>query len=355
MDYISKISKLVNNIIQVASVEGKKTGFMIGNTAKIDSNGLYLTPIRKTESFIVGGVVVFTQKQAIDIAKTVDGKIKYILVDAEKKIPDEFSLTGEPANIERAVREVIKNSTLWIYKGNDLTIDAIDAFLSQLKNSSLQGIGGTKITILGAGNIGVKLAIKLIERGALVKITRRNKEILDTVVKAINFIKPRYTTASIIGSTNNMEAAKDAEILIGATQGYPVITTDMINMLDKNAIVIDVGKGTLFPEAITLAAEKNIAIYRLDVSASVEGLIQTLWATENIFKKKMGRRKFRNESLVSGGIFGYKNEIVVDDISHPKQIYGIADGNGDFIRNVKKEQSVSLKILQKGFITEKNK
>jgi len=354
MNYISTTIGLVEKLIHASSLEGKLTGFMIGNTAKFDSNGLYFTPIRKTESFIVGGVVVYTQKQAIDIAKTVDGKVQYILVDAEKKIPDEFSLTGEPANIERAVREVVKNSTLWIYKGNDLTIDAIDAFLSQLKNKSLQGLGGAKITILGAGNIGVKLAIKLVERGALVKITRRNKEILDTVVKAINFIKPRHTTSSIMGTTNNNEAAKGAEILIGATQGNPVITTEIIKNLAENAIVIDVGKGTLFPEAVTFAAEKNIAVYRLDVSASIEGLIQTLLATENNFKRKMGRRKFRNESLVSGGILGYKNEIVVDDISNPKQVYGIADGKGDFIRNLKKEQSVFLKILQKEFITKKS-
>ena len=147
MNAIQKAKETTHQINEIAKTEGKLTGYVIGNTAKNDSNRMYFSPIRHTSVMITGGVIVYSQKQAIDIAKAVDGQVQYILVDAEKKIPDKLSLTGEPANIERAVRETIQHSTLWIYKGNDLTVEAVDTFLTQMTSNNVKGIGGKKIAI----------------------------------------------------------------------------------------------------------------------------------------------------------------------------------------------------------------
>ena len=172
------------------------------------------------------------------------------------------------------------------------------------------------------------------------------KKKIDTIVQALNYIKPDYTTSKVIGTTDNEEAAQGAEILIGATQGIPVITPEMIVRLAANAIIVDVGKGTLFPEAILLSEEKGINIYRLDIRAALEGLISALWMTENIINEKMGRTHFHNEAIVSGGLLGRENEIVVDNVWSPKRVYGIADGKGDFFRNLSNEQLLRIKNLR---------
>ncbi len=337
---------MVQQVLKLADEEGKLTGFCIGNTAKIESSGVYFTPIRKTPIMVAGGVIVYSEKQAIDIAKSLDGKVQYILVDAEKKIPEAKSLSGDPANIERAVRESIQKSTLWIYKGNDLSVEAVDTLLTYLTRDFIQGIGGAKIAILGAGNLGAKLALRLVERGAHVTITRRKKERLDTIVQALNYIKPEYTTSMITGTTSNRKAAKNAEILIGATRGHPVITPDIVRNLAEKAIIVDVGKGTLFPEAISLAEEMDVDIYRLDISAAFEGLISSLWATEDIVKRRLGRRQLHDACLVSGGLIGRENEIVVDNVWNPARVYGIADGRGDFVRHLSKEQMARIEKLK---------
>ena len=85
MDSLQQVNRTIEQVVQTAKVEGKLTGFFIGNTAKIDSYGLYFTPIRNTSIMIAGGVIVYSEKQAIDIAKAVDEKVQYILVDEEKK------------------------------------------------------------------------------------------------------------------------------------------------------------------------------------------------------------------------------------------------------------------------------
>jgi hypothetical protein len=337
---------IVKNISEMARAERKKTGFSIGNTAKKIEEGLYFTPIRHSFHMVLGGVIVYSESQAIELAKALDGKVDYILVDAEKKIPSEMSLLGEPANVERAVRESVKISRVWIYKGNDLSVEAVDTLLTELTKKRITGIGAAKVAILGAGNLGSKLALKLVERGAQVTITQRKKEKLDVIVKALNYIKPDYTTSSISGTIDNEAAAEGAEILIGATQGIPVITKKMIMNLADKAIILDVGKGTLYPEAISLAEKKNIDIYRLDITAALEGLIAALWATDDIVNTKMGRRKLHNESLVSGGFLGRENEMIVDNVWSPESVYGIADGKGDFVRNPSPEQLSRLENLR---------
>ena len=103
---------------------------MIGNTSKLEKGGFYFTPLREMNSMIISGAIVYSEKYAKIAAKYLDGKVDYVLVDAEKKISPKIN--GKPSNIERRVREILKKSKMWIYKGNDLTVDAIDIFLTNL-------------------------------------------------------------------------------------------------------------------------------------------------------------------------------------------------------------------------------
>ncbi|HLF88186.1 MAG TPA: NAD(P)-binding domain-containing protein [Anaerolineales bacterium] len=347
MTYKRKATDLVQKAAAIARSEGKLSGFTIGNTAKIDKDGLYFTPLRRTSLMVTAGVIVYSERQAIDIARIADGQVQYILVDAEKKVSQEMSRSGEPGNVERAVRETVKKSKLWIYKGNDLAVEAVDILITQLTKNELQGIGGKKVTILGAGNLGCKLALRLVERGAHVFITRRDRRKLSVITRALNIIKPIHTTARIHGTTNNEEAAKGANILVGVSQGLPLITDKIIQQLAPRAIVIDAGKGTLYKEALRTAQTLEIAVYRLDISAPFEGLIHQLWAIEQIVDYRMGRRRVVGEAIVSGGLLGRKGEVIVDNIQDPKIIYGISNGQGDFIRRLTERHQQSIRKIQK--------
>jgi len=60
---------------------------------------------------------------------------------------------------------------------------------------------------------------------------------------ALNYIKPVYTTSRITRTTINEDARlEDAENLIVATQGVPVITSKIVDNLADQAIIVDVGK-----------------------------------------------------------------------------------------------------------------
>ena len=350
MIFQKQLKKSIDNIIKLSHKKRKFSGFTIGNTTKIDNKNYFFTPIRDTEKIIFTGIVLYSEHLAKIVAKYIDGKVDYVLVDAEKKISPKINRRKnywEPANIERRVREVIKISKLWIYKGNDLAVDAVDILITFLTKNDIRGIGGKKITIIGAGNIGSKLALYLVERGGKVFLTRRNKTKLKQIVKTINTIKPNYTYERVHAVQNNYEASKSADVLIGCTNGVPIITKKMIKSLNENAIIIDVGKGTVSRDAVLFAEKNNIPIYRVDITAAFEGFIKKSFMIEKMIKKTIGKKIISGEKIVSGGLLANLDDIVVDDINKPKFIYGISNGKGDFIRNLNKKQKNKIKKISK--------
>ena len=245
----------------------KKLAFLIGNTIKIDKGHYYFTPPRITDKFVVFGIIVFNESIAIDVCKFLDGKVDIIFVDAEKKIFPKKN--GAPGNIERRVREEIKKSKIFIYKGDDLTVDSVDLIVSQYFNKDLRGVAGKKIGIIGSGNIGSKIALYMTELGAKVYLDRRNKKKLKCIVDAINYLKPTNTKEKAV-IADKISASKNSDVLIGSSDGKPVINSKMIDMLKKDSIIIDAGKGTLTQEAIKRANDREISIFRVDIFPSLE-------------------------------------------------------------------------------------
>ena len=341
-----EIKKILAQIKDIASLEGKKTVFMIANTAKIEDLDYYLIPVRNYDQVVVSGVVVFGEDVARKIPKIVDGLVDYILVDAEKKIPDARSEFGVMANIERSVKELVKKSVLISYKANDLTVDAADAFISEYFSNQVNSVGGKKIAIIGAGNIGSNLAIKLVERGAEVRLFRRSPDKLKLTVDYINETKPSYTFSKAYVSNSISEACNGVDVVIGATNGLAAIDSEVVNYISKNTLLIDIGKGSISQEAINKLEVSGIDMYRLSVESALEGLITSLISTHNTFVKKTGRKCYHGINIVSGGLIAKKGEIVVDNFSNPKYVYGIGNGYGDFNRIPDQKSSDLIKKLE---------
>ena len=320
----------------------KKLAFLIGNTIKIDKGNYYFTPPRITDKLVVFGIIVFNESIAIDVCKFLDGKVDIIFVDAEKKIFPKKN--GAPGNIERRVREEIKKSKIFIYKGNDLTVDSVDLIVSQYFNKDLRGVAGKKIGIIGSGNIGSKIALYMTELGAKVYLDRRNKKKLKCIVDAINYLKPTNTKEKAV-IADKISASKNSDVLIGSSDGKPVINSKMIDMLKKDSIIIDAGKGTLTQEAIKRANDRKISIFRVDIFPSLEGLISKTFSMEKKISKLLKKKRIKNINIFNTGKLGSYGDLIVDDIDKISIVYGVCDGKGDFLRKVPMKYNSLIKKL----------
>lgn len=348
-----EIEQIVLEVNRQAHLQNKLTGFCIGNTRKVNSTGLYFSPLRETSRLIAGSAIVYDVGQAVSVARAVDGRVDYVLVDTEKKISVELYGPDNVGNVERAVRETVKKSRVLTYKGNDLTVDSIENLIVQTLSNYPRGLSGKRAAIVGAGNVGSKLALKLVERGMDVSLIRRDRTKLAAIVTALNIIKPSETIASVSAGADYLSIAKGADLMVGLTQGTPVITMAMVDALAPSAVLIDGGKGCCEPEAIRRAREKSIPVYRADIRPGFEGHMGMALETEHIVKYALGRGEFNGVSVVSGGLLAAYNEVVVDSVTNPQAIFGVANGLGDFVRVLNFNQENLLQNVR-NYIQEKS-
>jgi len=329
---------------------GKLSIFTIASTSKIETSA-YLTPLRETKEFIVSGCVLFNQELLLEIITRVDGMVDIILVDQEKKVPlqiakHENSLLYsnrtikqiDTGNFFKICFNTIEKSKVYGFKPNDLTVNSIWNFL----NIKMYFYSDIKITIIGAGNIGTKLALKLVECGAKVSLYGRDPYKGVVMTQGLNHIKSKSTLSNIEFTDDITKASFMSDVIIGATNGANIITSQVLSNVKKECLLIELGKNNFTSDAIELAQKNDLEIYRVDVTAALEGYIYELLQTIHILKNSYGKNVIDKLSFVSGGFYGTDGDIVVDNCYNPKKLYGIADGKGSLRAN--ENESLKKKI-----------
>lgn len=303
-----------------AAASGRASIAMIGTTAREHNPPLIIAPVRESHEFIACSFIIQDTKQLLDICAYADGKADYIFIDAESKTPESPSFVA-------LAHSVVRRSRIRTYKGNDITVLACDLLISHL----LPDLSESKAAIVGAGNIGAKLALILAERGSQVSLCRRDDK-GPLLANALNIIKNKYSSGRLTSAASPLEASRGAQLLIGLTQGIPVITEDIVSSLSPNALIIDGGIGTLHEQAISRANALGHSIYRLDIRIAFPSVISSILYTERFMNETAGRVARDGRYYVAGGVIGVKGDIVVDSIQHPTRMIGIADGKGGIIR-----------------------
>ena len=337
----NKIDSLLKLITSNAKKKRKKTCFLIGTTTKKISQSFYLTPYRESQKTLYIGAIVCNNKTAQDIAKRIDGYVNYIFVDIEKKISNKMDIL---TNIERSTKKIITKSVIKNYKPNDITVNSIENFIQDYFREDWRGVGGKKILIVGAGNIGSKIALRLLESGGSVYLMRKNIKKLKIINNALNIIKPIYTEAKSRIVFNDDIKLCNYDVIIGCADKE--VKFKKINDFKKQPLIIDVGKSMFSKKNITQLSKKKVPVFRLDLENSLSSFIDSNISTEDFFRgsfvKKRG--KFR---LIKKGILGNIGDIIVDNVESPTRIIGVC-GNDGLLKNLTTKQynSIKAKILR---------
>lgn len=322
MDHIQKLREIVEMTVTRAKENGKMSMFSIATTSNVNNKEILFPSIRETDKTVCGNIVLNSERYLEEIIKEIDGIVGIILVDVETKV-------SSVVNLELKIRTFVKKSKIFTFRPNDLTVDASDTLIAQLKFP----LNDKKIAIIGGGNVGSKLALKLVERGANLYLTRRNKTKLKKIVEGLNAIKSDYIKSKVYYTTQNLKASENADILIGTTPGIAAITTDMIRNMKEEGLLIDVGNGTIFPDAIEEAKRRKIKVLCLFMKPGYDGALETIFQTEKLIQNQKSKN-LGNFSIISGGILGKRGDIIVNNVDNPTEILSIADGKGDVIPDV---------------------
>lgn len=331
---VKQLDQLVNDVLEIKANKPLRLIFSIGNTKTFSEESVYFTPIRFTDEFILLGAIVFSEAEGKTILNKIDGIFDLIYIDSEKKSKSATFRKGL-FNLERLGIETIKKSKLRHYKGNDITVDSIDRLVNNLLEIKRKISGGSNILIVGLGNIGFKISLRLVERGANINILSNNIDKANKLIDTINIIKPLETIASAkLFDKGNIQLTKDLDIIILTHLSIIPKNSKIYNRTSKFCDFIDVGKGCLSENQLNDLNKKGNSCIRLDVGESFLDYLQKDLNNLSKTYNKPSSKVIHNQRFISRGFIGSNDDVVVDNINNPKIIYGVCDGFGGFQKNI---------------------
>lgn len=296
--------------------QGKRY-FAITTTANLNNPPEYVASTKLTPFGIVGNVILRRPDRLTEVLECLDGKIDAFLVDAEQK--------SELKDLPDRIRALSPRSSVRLIQPNGITLLAFECLLGEL----IPDPGNKSVAVLGAGNLGVKTSLSCCERGFQVRLWGRNYEKTSTIAKGLAAFSRGLTTVQAIEQKS--EALHAADLVLGCTPGIPAIDVEDAGAIEPSATVIDIGNGTIAPDAITLLQEKSCAIYCLNPKPGYEGYLAALEATMSAVAN-MGFRQISDSCrILSPGLIGRLGDIIVDDIFNYQRVIGVCDGRGDLL------------------------
>ncbi len=326
-NYKKEFKNLKNKIIS----SSKEKLLCVSTTANINNPSVFFGSIRETGTTIAGNIIIRDASVIYDIIEVFDGVVSYFLIDCEIK--------NEVKNLESLILSKVKKSRVFIYKPNDFTVESFDIMLAVIFKS----LRGKKALILGAGNIGSKIALKLCERGAQVFLYDKNVKKTEIIIRGLNLIKRSDTEIKLAEDKEIM--AREYDLVLGCTPGVPVINRAIVGNLSEQAKIVDIGNGTVDLEAINLARERNMEILSLSSFGGYVGMIEN-WLFQRKALNKKRRQLVGSNSLIIVGFLGKEGDLIVDDVDNPTKIIGICDGKGNILSKEKSQ------LIFKNFLTQ---
>ena len=315
-DVLKQIQDNLKLLKREASTKGFRTALVITVTTQSFINDIEIFPFRYFGEYVCLPIGIKNHLVGQKIAKLCDGKIEVIFVDAENKL-----FTCE--NVFDKIFHKIKKTKVYPIKGNDFTADSAFSTISAI----LKNVTGKKIIIVGSGNIGSKLALKLTECGAQVFILNSTKLSSSSTARVINQMKPIECRAQTIPATVK-KIPKNLDCIVGFTRGIPVITEEIVSNLKKDGLLLDGGTGTVSESGIIESRCRNIKVLRLDIRLGFAYYASLILNTENFIADVVGEREINGVHIVAGGFIGKKGDIIVDKIKKPTKIIGVSNGKG---------------------------
>ena len=192
-------------------------------------------------------------------------------------------------------------------------------------------LSGKTIAIIGGGNIGSKLSLKLVESAAEVRVVG-NVSDLSLNIKSINNIKQKSVLSKVSLFKNKLDAANGVDAILGCTNLQQVIDANLVNKMKPSGVIIDVGKGNFTDKGLEKASQLGIRTWRADIYPIISNMVNTAKEMRYFREEVYGiSNRFRDFQVVSGGYIGEKYDIIVDNYKDTKNVLGVCDGKGSML------------------------
>ncbi|HEX6163009.1 MAG TPA: hypothetical protein VFZ31_06580, partial [Vicinamibacterales bacterium] len=257
---------------------------------------------------VIASAEVHDSASVRELAAAIGADIDVWLADADVQ-PGGWS----PAAV---LAEVIEPARLLAYRDSDTWIRAVD-----LQIASLSPDTSVPALIVGSDAMAMRAALALADRGRRVTVAAAHTAAVESAIGAL--ARP---ASEIVFAADAVTAARDAAVLVAFARG--AIGADVVDQLPDAATIFDAGIGALQPGAVERASGRGIRVVRPDMRAALAAELAAAAGTRRVATELMGRGDLDGVAVVGGGLVGRAGDVVVDSMTNPTRVLGVATGDG---------------------------
>lgn len=314
--YIDYFRQILDEVVFLTNKTNKHAVLIIQQRPNNDDLEPVFPMIRESLSNIIAFACIADEHCVEPIVRASKNIIDTIIMDDVQK------RTNSRLIVE-AVYNYASACEIPVMTYNDFDIWTSSA-VNLIKSNEHSNLSKKKILLLGHNYLSTRILLQLIDTQAEIYVMRSEFD---------DFTLPYIGTTTISIDSPHLHYADDIrefDILLGCCLHQK--SSNIQALTDRIfGAIYDVGVSNFDEGFIAQQKLKGCkSIYRSDDRAGIASMVLHLMETNYLSRYCMGRISLGKVHLVAGGIIGEQGDVVVDNIETPRKIFGVANGDGTF-------------------------
>ncbi len=238
--------------------------------------------LRESAGYVIGNAEPCSADDAAHIFKLVDGRVDYVAIDRDHE-------GSRTLDLERLAKKFLKRTKWFRYRD----LHAWSSGIVQL----VRQFPGKRVKLIG------------------------DEEFLFYLKQSFEAWQFKTEVCDL-----NEKISEDCTLVLASRRPLRHLPA-----VGPQVCVLDATALSLTEKQIRQFRKSKASVVRFDGRLGVMFEIESLVATLHFHEKVMGSHLLDGFKLVAGGVMGEKGDIVVDSISNPVRILGVADGKGGLL------------------------
>ena len=286
--------------------------------------------IQHTQAHVVGSVTYTTDEQLRTVLQSVEGRADVLLLDVDLK-------PFGPSAPASTAAQTLGKTLLLTYLDSRVWVAAAEDQVVRLLSENLEGV---PVVIAGDHPKSRLLAASLAERRARVTLLSGGSSATEAPGGAFSFSPDAISLASVeAGTVEAGDRLAEARLVAVWSRGASSFGSREASLLSADALVLDAGMGAFPADAHEELQRRGIMVVRLNMWPALAGTLLAAHESQRVRRQSMGWTTLAGVPVVAGGAMGRKGDVIVDSVSEPSRVIGVADGQGGIVFRYTSEEA----------------
>lgn len=278
--------------------------------------------VQHTRSHVAGSVSYTTDEQLEMILRSAEGNVDVLLLDVDYK-------PFGPSRPATTATRILARTSVLTYLDSRAWSSAVEDQVTRILGENLEQV---KIVIAGDHPKSRLLTANLAERRASVTLLSKGLTGVAGDLRAFSFSPDATMLAFLAAESPEVhDRLADARMVVVWPGGAPWFGAAEAKMVEPNAYVLDAEIGGLTPGGLAILRERNTPLIRQNVWPTLAGVLLAAHESQNVCRRSMGRATIAGIPVVAGGEMGRPGDVIVDSVTEPSRVIGVADNHGGIV------------------------